>query len=84
MRRFEVVANHDVWDVLDGDKVVGTHPRKREALWQAAAAARADAPSRLAVIAADGSVENTTDFHHNGTVLPSTEGDGVEPPGADA
>ncbi|WP_155371019.1 hypothetical protein [Catellatospora vulcania] len=77
MRRFEVVANHDVWDVLDGDRVVGIHQRKPDAVWQAAAAALANAPSRLAVIAADGRVENTTDFNLNGTAVPSADSDGV-------
>ena len=73
MRRVEVVANHDVWDVLDGDDVVGIHPRKPDALWQAVTAARASTPSRLAVIAADGQVENTTEFHPGGTATARPE-----------
>lgn len=82
MRRLQVVANHDVCDVLDGGRVVGIHPRKSDAIGQAATAARANAPSRLAVTAADGRVENITDFHHNGTAVPSTESCGADPPGA--
>ncbi|GAA1616544.1 DUF2188 domain-containing protein [Catellatospora bangladeshensis] len=66
MRRFEVVANHDVWDVLDADHVVGIHRRKPEAVRQAVAAARASAPARLAVVAADGHIENITDFDADG------------------
>lgn len=49
MRRFEVVADHVVWDVLHGDRVVGLHQRRPDAVWQAAA--RANAPGRLAVTA---------------------------------
>ncbi|GAA1392990.1 hypothetical protein ACFQZ4_37055 [Catellatospora coxensis] len=67
MRYFEVVANHDVWDVLDGDQVVGVHRRKPEAVWQAIAAARSNAPARLSVIAADGHIENITDFQTSRT-----------------
>ncbi|MBV1855852.1 hypothetical protein [Catellatospora tritici] len=71
MRRFDVVANHEVWDVLDGDELVGVYERRPDAVRQAAQVARANAPSHLEVIAADGCVEDTADFDTFGIVKPS-------------
>ncbi|MDI1461261.1 hypothetical protein QEZ54_09805 [Catellatospora sp. KI3] len=70
MRRIDVVANHDVWDVLDDDELVGVYERRPDAVRLAARAARANAPSHLEVVAADGRVEHSADFGTPGTAEP--------------